>query len=534
MWTPFEGFRNSRGKRSLRPLSAAAMLLVLACAAAVAAPAPQSAANPPASAAERSELRRALELHYEVLPVSGGVALKPRRPQAGIRTIEVTGDQVAVNGERVSARTLRDWLGEDADNILRLQGLSAAEQRQLFDLAEEPSADRSVAREETPATATTEESATSDVDVAETSEAPEPPEPPAPPDHLGRRSSGSRVNVGGSVRVDKGESVETAVAVGGSVTVEGEVDDQAVAVGGPARINGRVGGDVVSVGSSVHLGPHAVVEGNVTSVGGVIRRQPGSVVHGESAEVSLFPWERHGWPGGWWGPEWGHWGLWGGISDFMGSVTMLVLMGLLVCVVLAVARRPLERVERQLAAQPGPSAIAGILSFIFFWPLLFAVTILLIITVVGCLLIALYPFLFLWIALLFLLGYSAVAYRLGRWLETRFNRRFGGPYVTALVGLLAIQGWVVLGDLIDLLPGPFGAMVWLFGALLVSAAMIVGIGAVILSRFGLEPGYWPGRGAPVPPPPYEPPPAYTPPPDRLPLTEEARWEEPEIPPPPET
>jgi hypothetical protein len=224
----------------------------------------------------------------------------------------------------------------------------------------------------------------------------------------------------------------------------------------------------------------------------------------------------------------------------MGSVTMLVLMGLLVCVVMAVARRPLERVERLLASQPGPSAVAGILSFIFFWPLLFAVTILLIITIVGCLLIALYPFLFLWIALLFLLGYTAVAYRLGRWLEVRFNRRFGGPYATAIVGLLAIQGWLVLGNLLDLLPGPFGSMVWLFGAVLVWAALIVGIGAVILARFGLEPGYWPGRGAPpVPPPPYPPPP------DRLPLTDpltsppppepEPRWEEPEAyPPPPES
>jgi hypothetical protein len=528
MWTPFEGLRNLLGKRSLR---LAAVLLVTLCAAAAAAPAPQSAANPPASAAERGELRRSLELRYEVLPVSGGVALKPRQPRAGIRTIEVTGDQVAVNGERVSTRTLRDWLGEDADAILRLQGLSAAEQRQLFELEAEPPSETAPADEA---------ATTSDVDVAETSEAPEPPEPPSAPERPGGRSSGSRVNVGGSVRVDKDETVATAVAVGGSVTVEGEVEEDVAAIGGPARINGRVGGAVTSVGSSVYLGSQAVVEGDVTTVGGTLHRQPGSVIHGETHEVGLFPWERGRWSGDWFGPGWGHWGLWGGVSDFMGSVTFLVLMGLLVCLVLMAARRPLERVDRQLVAQPGQAAVAGILSFIFFWPLLFVITILLIITLVGCLLIALYPFLFLWIALLLLLGYTAVVYRLGRWLEVRFNRRFGGPYATALMGLLAIQGWCVLGNLLDLLPGPFGSMVWLFGFLLVVAAVIVGIGAVILARFGLEPGYWPGRGAPPVPPP---PPPYTPPPaDRLPLTdpltngaEEPRWEEPESypPPPPE-
>jgi hypothetical protein len=538
MSTPFERSWKLFGKRSLR---LAAILLVLVATAAHAAPAPQSTANPPASAAERGELRRTIESRYEVLPVSGGIALKPRQPRAGIRAIEVTGEGVAVNGERVSPRTLRDWLGGDADAILRLQGLSVAEQRQVFGLDEEAAAGRpEPSAAETPATTSGEEAATSDIDVAEVPKAPEAPEAPAVPERPGRRSSASRVNVGGSVRVEKDETVETAVAVGGSVTVDGEVEEEVAAIGGPARINGRVGGDVTSVGSSVRLGPHAVVEGNVTSVGGAIHRQPGSIIHGTTSEVPILPWERgHRVV---FGPGWGPWGFWGGVSDFMGSLMMLVLTGLLVCLVLLVARRPLERVDRQLVAQPGQSAVAGILGVIFFWPLLFVVTILLIITLVGCLLIALYPFLFLWIALLFLLGYTAVVYRLGRWLEVRFNRRFGGPYAVALAGLVAIQGWLVLGNLLDLLPGPFGSMVWLFGLLLVTAAVIVGFGAVILSRFGLEPGYWPRRGAPVPPPPYTPPPSYTPPPDHLPLTdpltapraEEPPWEEPEMYPPPET
>ena len=61
------------------------------------------------------------------------------------------------------------------------------------------------------------------------------------------------------------------------------------------------------------------------------------------------------------------------------------------------------------------------------------------------------------------------------------------------------------------------------------AALVTGFGAVILSRFGLTPGYWPGRGAPgpayypgqggavvPPPPPYAAPPA-----GGLPLTDTA-------------
>jgi len=527
MWTLSERPCKTFGKRALR---AAAVLLVLASTAAYAAP--QSTATPPASAEERGELRRAIESRYEVLPVSGGIALKPRQARAGIRTIEVTGQEVAVNGERVSARTLRDWLGEDADAILRLQGLSAAEQRQIFGLEE--AAAPSKPEENTPEPA--------EQEVSEVTETPaEPGLPPLPPlpEKPGRHSSGDRMNVGGSVTVSKGETVNDAVAVGGSVHVDegAEVQAGVTAIGGPARIDGKVDGDVTAVGSSVYLGPHAVVGGGVTTIGGRLRRSPGAVVEGPISEVPLLPFGRfghdHGWWHGWDWDRWGPWSFWGGVSDFLASLMKLVLMGLLTCLVLLVARRPLERVDRQLAAQPWPCAAAGIAGFLFFWPLFFVVTVLLAITIIGCALFLLYPFLFLYLGLLLLLGYAASAYRLGRWIEIRFDRRFGSPYAVALVGVFLIQIWSVLGELFALVPGPFGFfsfMVGLFAFLVQLTAWTVGFGAVILSRFGMEPGYWPRRGAPVPPPSYvPPPPADTAREEQLPLSQQ-RWEEPPAPP----
>jgi cytoskeletal protein CcmA (bactofilin family) len=535
MWTLSDRFQRFSGKRS--PRFAAISLLVLGMAlgaAAYAAPAPQSPDRPPATAQERSDLRRALESRYEVLPVSGGVVLKPRQPRAGIRTIEVTGDQIAVNGERVNANILRDWLGADADAVVRLQGLSVADQRQLFGLTGE-----ATAVPPAPAPETSNETATSDTDVTETeptAEAPEIPEVPEAPEapETSRRSnrrhvSGDRVNVGGSVHVRQDETADEAVAVGGSVEVDGEVNDGVTAIGGPARIEGRVGGDVVSVGGSVYLGPRAVVNGDVTSVGGSVERSPGAVVNGATSEVGMLPFLRN--RGGFrHGPIWGrHWGLWDGVSSLLGSLMSLVLTSLLVCLVLLVARRPLERVDRQLVAQPWRAAAVGLAGSIFFWPLLIVVTILLAITIVGCVLFLLYPFLLLYVALLLLLGYATVAYRLGRWLEIRFNRNFGGPYAAALVGVVALQIWGVLGNLFDLMPGPFGflsVLTALFGALITAAAVVVGFGAVILARFGLEPGYWPRRGAPMSP---VPPASRV---DHLPLTDPLtgppveRWEEP--------
>src|SRR4051812_24557172 len=365
------------GKRAVRVL---ALLLVLGPGAALhAAPAPQSSDRPPATAQERGDLRRTIEAHYQVLPVSGGVLLTPRQVKASVRTIEVKGSQIAVNGETVTVRTLRDWLGADADPVLRLQGLSAAEQRQLFGLGTEaappPAAE--------PVTST-EEPSTSDTDVTETSveaperpETPEPPEPPETPRSRESRSYGSRVNVGGSVQVDKDEVADEAVAVGGSVDVQGEVKDQVTAIGGPVRVEGRVGGEVLSVGSSVYLGPHAVVDGDVTSVGGGVRREQGSVGHGAIHEVGGLPFlGRHGFRRG---PIWsGHWGRWGGggVSDLLGSLVGFLFTVLLTWMVVLVARRPLERVDRKLTEQPWQSALAGLASGVFSLPIFFLVTVL--------------------------------------------------------------------------------------------------------------------------------------------------------------
>jgi len=502
--------------------------------AASAAPAPQSATSPPASAEERASLRQTLESRYEVLPVHGGIVLKPRQPRAGIRTIEVTAEGVAVNGERVTARTLHDWLGADADSVLRLQGLSAAEQRQIFGLEGGSAPAATPVPAATPAPADESAAATTEGEVSEEPAEPETPAPAETPESRGnRRSYGSRVNILGSVTVEKDEVAEEVVAIGGSATVEGEVGRDVTAIGGPARIDGKVGGDVTSVGGGVYLGSNAEVEGDITSVGGSVHRQPGSKVRGTINEAgSPFgrPFGRHVR----FGRDWEPWPFWSGVSEVMSSIMFTVLLGLLVCLVLLVARVPLERVDRQLVAQPWPSAAVGLAAFVFSGPLLAAVTILLAITIVGCALFLLYPFLFLYLGLLLLLGYTAVAYRLGRLVESRFERNFGSPYMAALVGVLLIQVWSILGHMLDVLPGPFGFfsfMVGLLGFLVQAVAWIVGFGAVILARFGLAPGYWPERGAPVivPPPAPVPPVPYERPVEPLPLSQAeppAEWNEP--------
>jgi len=510
-------------------------------------PIPPPAPPAPAAAPDTQGLREAITAKYEVLVVSNGVVLKPRTEELGVRTIEVSGDTIAVNGERVSEGVLRAWLGEQAEPVLRLHRLRPAERQSLFNLkpsvgeTEIPAASAAPAVE-TPETPEPDDDETPEVD--ETPAAPMAPETPEAPEEpeIPSASSAKRVKIGGGITIDKDENVQEAVAVLGSVRVEGQVARNVVAVGGSVIINGKVGGDVVSVGGSVHLGQHAEVMGNVTSVGGTIDRDEGSKVHGSTQDVGVG--------GG--GRRWDRdIDIDTGFRPFglLWSLIWLIALALLTFLTLMLGRRRVERAEAYVAAEPWKAGLVGLLAVLLFLPLLLVVTVLLLITLIGCALIALYPFFAIILALLLFVGYTASVHRLGILLEERFNRRFGSPYAVALMGLLALQVWIILGTLLNLIGGflhVIGILFVIFGLAAHVAAVIVGLGAIILDRLN-----GPAAAAAVPPAPFGPPlqpasPISPAPPAALPLSaewdeEERRWEEEredpgrsEEPPPPES
>lgn len=514
MWNPSDPL-NDRGIAAQRMLRAGAVVLALALSGPVLAQDQASTGTPAAAVpvpaeTNRQDLRQVLEKNYEVLPLHNGVVLRPRKERLGVRTIEVSGDTIAVNGERVTDGVLRAWLAADAEPVLRLRRLPPRERQALFGM--QPGDGDTPA--EAPAEAPEEQVGETEIPaegevLPEAPEAPETPPVPEAPDEEPERdfpssTTGSRLNFGGDITVQKDELVEEAVAVLGTVRVEGEVSRDVIAVGGSVIINGRVGGDVTAVGGNVRLGPRAVVDGDVQSAGGTIVRAEGSQIHGQTSEVGMSPAGDKDWddvditfhP---WSPF---------LSDTMDLFWQLAgvgILALLVCLCLLVARGPMERVERHVQSEPWVAGLVGLLAQLLFIPLLVTVTILLVITIVGCALIALYPFVFIALGLAALLGYAAVAHQLGSFLEARFGRRFGSPYAVALVGVLAIEVWSILGRVIGLGGGflEFLAFTVLaFGFVVQYVAWTIGLGAVLLARFGGARG----SSLPTPPPPLPPPP----------------------------
>jgi hypothetical protein len=413
---------------------------------------------------ETAALRGRIDQRYEVLPLREGVVLRPRAP-SGARSIEISDGAVALDGQSVTGAELRSRLGADADLILQITYLDAAQRAALFGVAGAPQLPAAAAPPEAPAAA----------------EPPQPPAPPEPPDPPRRRRSGGgrddRVRFGGSIQIGEDEKVPGDVVV----------------IGGSAQIDGEVDGDVVVVGGSLTLGPKANITNDAVVVGGGLRRDPGARVGGRVEEVSVGGLDLtdirmpRGPMGEWWrGPFRPTFSL---ISTFV----RVGVLCLLVALMMMFARGYVDRVGVRAVAEPLKAGAIGLLAQLLFVPLLIITTVVFVVTIIGIPLLALIPFGILALMLFALAGFSAVASLVGGWLTRRFGWTEYGPIATTVLGVVLIAAPVLLARVVGLVGGPLGLLsmgLMIVGFLVEYAAWTVGMGAVALARFS--------RGEPSP------------------------------------
>jgi hypothetical protein len=415
-------------------------------------------------------LRHRVERRFEVLPVRGGVVLTPKH-RGDVKSIEIRDGVIALNGDPASGSELREKLGDDAELVLQVSYLSAdtlAHWGQPAVAAPTPS------QEPAPA-------------APEAAPVPAPPSPPRPSDESGdqgrshRHRSASRVHVGGSITVNEDEEVgDAVVAIGGSVTVLGRVDD-----------------DVVAIGGGVHLGPKAVVRGGITSIGGHIEREPGAVVDGEINEVRIGPpnfmlhapqfmgfapgWEAvHGW------------------LRLVGTLVRLGIVLLLAILVALLAARPVERIGDRAAREPWMSGFTGLLAQLLFIPVLVLTVVVLAVSIIGIPLLVLVPFGVVAFLLAMLVGFAGVSLRIGQW---AVGAHRAVPLALA-VGVILIATVALVSRCVGLLPIPTWFLTWplgIAGFFVEYLAWTVGLGAALLTRFGSRRG--PYEGVDVVPPP---------------------------------
>jgi hypothetical protein len=410
---------------------------------------PVSGQTPPASPNINS-LQARLHARFDILPIANGVVLTPKF-KTTVRAIEVTDRTIAVDGTVVTGAELRDKLGADAELIFQLSYLDPASRRSLLGVNGGPAGSPSGAP------------------PAVSEPAIQPDITPNPP-RANRR--GDVVRFGGSVVVNENE------------TINGDV----VVIGGSATVDGHVQGDVVVVGGSMALGPHADVRGDAVTVGGTLSRDPGAKIGGEVTEVGVGDAIRgrrngsgvtipRGWDG--WQPGVNRPGF-----SFVGTLVRLGLLMLLTAIVLLVARVPVQQIADRAAAEPLKSWAVGFLMEILFVPVLVITVVVLAISIIGIPLLLLVPVAIVAAILVFLVGFTGVAYHLGRMIEGQFDLR-DRPYSATFVGIGAIMAPLLLGRLIGLFSG-LGILVGLLvgvGIVVEYVAWTTGVGAAALVRF---------------------------------------------------
>ena len=310
------------------------------------------------------------------------------------------------------------------------------------------------------------------------------------------------------------------VRIGSGVTVDEDevVMGDVVSIFGSARVDGQVTGEVVVVFGDLTLGRNARVN-DVVIVGGQLRRRPGARVRGDLNEIGF----------GRLGRDWFDWDDWGGRGRFrrgfgggLGvgwTIFRLLFLSALVMAVVFVAPATVRRVGGTALESPWKAGLIGFAVQVFFLPVLVVTTVLLAVSIIGIPLLLLMPFLVLGLIILTVVGFTGVAYEIGRGLKARGGSDSGNMFLMALMGVLAIVAVALVGRGVALGGGLFSffAAILLGCAFLIEyAAWTVGIGATALAGFGgkqymsppsqPEPGLPPSASPPPSAPPVAPPP----------------------------
>jgi len=302
-------------------------------------------------------------------------------------------------------------------------------------------------------------------------------------------SLGGRVNVPGEVRGD-------VVALGGPIDLAGSSQGDLAAVGGSVRVSGTVRGDLAAVGGDVALAKGAAIGGDVSVVGGRLDKEDGVAIKGAVSQIGLgalrgvLPALTSGglklalssnganWRVG------GRHGDRGGDEDVPSAagralkagayLVFIVGMGLVLGMIGLFLPQEIQATAAAIRSDVWRSAGVGALMAVLFLPGLLVLTV----SILG---IPLIPLAILAWCAAALFGVAAFS----RILAERACESLGRPVPAAPLALIA--GWIILETLPfvgKLIGGFIGGTLGFAGFLLLSCALVCGLGAVWNTRFG--------------------------------------------------
>lgn len=187
------------------------------------------------------------------------------------------------------------------------------------------------------------------------------------------------------------------------------------------------------------------------------------------------------------------------VGGVLESLLLVFILGMIGVAVSTFAGQNLDVVAETARRSPGRAAAVGVAGSFLLVPVWILGALALVISIVGI------PVAIAWLPLFPLaalaaavLGVLAVARNLGEWLSDSDYRytdwiRKTNPVYTIFGGLLALTSAFILANVLHLVPfaGVFRGMLTAAGFIILVMACQIGFGAVLLTRAGRRPEYYP-------------------------------------------
>ncbi|HSF80473.1 MAG TPA: polymer-forming cytoskeletal protein [Anaerolineales bacterium] len=273
---------------------------------------------------------------------------------------------------------------------------------------------------------------------------------------------------GGTFRLESGETLDgNLIILGGIATLEeGSIlTGNVVLLGGTVQAAGVIQSNVVGLGGLVSLADTAVVEGNVTSIGAHVDQAEGAQVEGDITDAVRGP-LTFTFPGGVEVPriDFGF----TPVFDLMWFVLKVFLWAALAVLAVLFLPAHTKRVSEAAVGQPLVAGGLGLLSVVVL-PLAAIILAITIIMIPAVLILVLL------VGLAWAFGLIALGLEVGNRIEKLLNQEWVAA-VSAGVGTFVLM--LVLNGLDVVIP----CVGWVIPAL----AGFVGLGAVLLTRFGTQ------------------------------------------------
>lgn len=282
----------------------------------------------------------------------------------------------------------------------------------------------------------------------------------------GKTISGDQVVIANTYRLEAGdELVGNLAIIGGTATLnqDSTMTGDVFLTGGTLTVNGTIHGDVIAIGGAVNIEDTAVVNGNISLIGATLKKSPIAEINGEITEQSPkfldfdfsnpdkinVPFVVKESP----------------LTRMLKASLQALAMAALAVILGLIFPQQIKRVAHTVSSEPLVTGGVGLLTIVIapILLVLLTVTIILIpVTILSAILLGL--------AVLF--GWIAFGYEIGQRMSSLFKAVWH-PSVAAGIGVL----------LLSLVTG-FAALIPCIGVLVGIIVAIIGLGAVVISRFG--------------------------------------------------